>query len=203
MKPLTPANPHAIVMVGIPGSGKSTFAEHFAETFQAPMLNLSSLQRRLGVSEQGLELLKGTLLPEYLKTHRTILIEGGVDRRAQRAELTRVLTKAGYQVLIVWVQTDTTEAHYRATKKQMAEAALSEEAFEAAVRNFQPPAPQEKTVVISGKHTYATQLKVVLKQIAASVDRTVSPAPTTASAHESLPEQSRPQSSQGRSIRIR
>ena len=39
MKPPIPAIPHVILMIGIPGAGKSTFAERFSETFQAPIVS--------------------------------------------------------------------------------------------------------------------------------------------------------------------
>lgn len=166
MKPLTPASPHAIIMVGIPGSGKSTFAEHFANTFQAPIINSDALKRELHLDAQQVVLLQKHMLQELLKTHRTVLIEGMGERRAQRAELTRVVTKAGYKPLIVWVQTDPAEAKRRATKPFPRGSDLTPTEFDDRAKQFQAPTATEGALVISGKHTYATQLKVVLKQLA-------------------------------------
>jgi predicted kinase len=168
-------------MLGIPGSGKSAFAEHFADTFQAPILNSTKLQKELGISAKNIEALRGAILSEYLKTRRTILIEGGVDRKTKRTDLIRGLTKAGYQPLIVWVQTDSVEARRRATKPYPDGSGLSNKEFDSAVDAFQPPVAQEKALVISGKHTYATQLKIVLRQIASSVDRTPDTPPSSLS----------------------
>lgn len=166
MKPLTPASPHAIIMVGIPGSGKSTFAEHFANTFQAPIINSDALQRELNLDTQQITSLQKHMLQELLKTHRTLLVEGMGEKRVQRAELVRTITKAGYKPLIVWVQTDPTEAKRRATKPHPRGSGLTAIEFDERTKQFQAPTAAEGALVISGKHTYATQLKVVLKQLA-------------------------------------
>lgn len=169
MKPLTPASPHAIIMMGIPGAGKSAFAEKFAETFQAPILNRPKLQQELSLESDQLDKLSELILAEYLKTHRTLLIEGNADQKAKRDELTKKLNKAGYKVLFVWVQTDTNEAHRRATKDYPKGSGLNSDEFDEIVAQFEPPHVKEHAIVISGKHTYATQLKIVLKQLAQTI----------------------------------
>lgn len=166
MKPLTSASPHAIIMIGIPGAGKSTFADHFAETFQAPIVSETKLQRQYDLSEPAAETLRDTILTEYMKTHRTVLIDGGLEAKDKREELVRKLIKSGYRPLIVWVQTDTTEAFRRASKPYPKGSGLSSEEFERLLDIFQAPGEKEKMVVISGKHTYASQLKIILKQLA-------------------------------------
>lgn len=168
MKPLTPASPHAIIMVGIPGSGKSTFAERFADTFQAPILNRIKLQKDLQLDNEQADLLADVMLKEYLKTHRTLVLEGGADTKDDRVELVKKLNKAGYKTLIVWVQTDTNESRRRAMKPYPKGSGISSSDFDAIVNVFEAPGPKEKMIVISGKHNYTTQLKVVLRQIAAN-----------------------------------
>jgi gluconate kinase len=168
MKPITPASPHAIIMVGIPGSGKSTFAEHFAETFKAPIINESRIAYEAGLDADQTEAVSARLLGEILKTERTFLLEAQNLTKARRASLNATITKAGFRPLVVWVQTESLEAKRRAMKAQPNGSGLSEEEFDDIYTNFQPPLAQEKAIVISGKHTYATQLKVVLKQLAGS-----------------------------------
>lgn len=166
MKPLTTASPHAIIMIGIPGSGKSTFALRFADTFQAPIVSQTTLQREYRLSASEAAVLRDTILTEYLKTHRTVLIDGGLDGREKREEMVRRLVKAGYRPLVVWVQTDTSEAHRRATKPFPKGSGLSSSEFDALLAEFESPGEREKMVVISGKHTYTSQLKIILKMLA-------------------------------------
>ena len=116
MKPHNPASPHAIIMIGIPGAGKSTFAERFAETFQAPIVSQTKLQREFELSTEASLALGDQIMSEYIKTRKTILIDGGANSKDVREPLVKRLTKAGYQTLVVWVQTDTIEAFRRATK---------------------------------------------------------------------------------------
>ncbi|MBC7564964.1 ATP-binding protein [Candidatus Saccharibacteria bacterium] len=163
MKPLTPNTPHVIIMVGIPGSGKTTFAEHFAKTFRAPYINPRDISE-LTIDAEATEKVTKLLFGELLKTNRTLIYEGSTYMKTQRMALKNMVTKAGYKALFVWVQTDPAESKHRATKKQK-NRNLSAAAFDAAFRQFQNPSESEKPIVISGKHTYATQLKAVLKRL--------------------------------------
>lgn len=176
MKP-TSASPHAILMVGIPGSGKSTFAEHFADTFQALLLNRTKLQRELGLDDRQADFLDETILTEYIKTHRTMVIEGDLETKDKREVVTKRLAKAGYRYLIVWVQTDANEAFRRATKEYPKGSGIDPEDFDEIVSHFEAPHGKERFVVVSGKHTYATQLKIVLKQLALNMGQSNTPKP--------------------------
>ena len=161
MKPLTPGTPHAIIMVGIPGSGKTTFAERFAETFQAPFIDDNKIAATAQSGDLA-ELLSGMMFREITKTKRTLLFEGATHSRANRTRLAKEFKEKGYTPIFVWVQTDSKEARRRATKKN----GLSDDAFDTALKHFTAPTQQEKPIVLSGKHTYASQLKIVLKRIA-------------------------------------
>ena len=177
MKPLTPTIPHVIMMVGIPGSGKTTFAEHFAKTFHAPYINPSRIAEDIRLDVVTAEKVTMLLCEELLKTDRTIVYEGSTFTKAQRFELTKRFTKAGYKTISVWVQTEPFEAKRRATRK-LNPLALTSAEYEEAVRRFEHPTTIEKPVVISGKHTYTTQLKTVLKHLARHAPETqVPPAP--------------------------
>ena len=164
MKPLTPNTPHVIIMVGIPGSGKTTFAEHFAKTFDAPYINPLTIAKLIGSDAETTEKITKLLFDELLKTNTTLIYEGSTYLRTQRMALENMVTKAGYKPLLVWVQTDPAESKHRATKKGIN--SLSNAEFDAAFRQFQNPSETEKPVVISGKHTYPTQLKAVLMRLA-------------------------------------
>ncbi|MBC7459160.1 AAA family ATPase [Candidatus Saccharibacteria bacterium] len=191
MKPLTPTTPHVIIMVGIPGAGKTTFAEHFAKTFSAPYINQATIVQQAELSKHNADKVSHILLTELLKTNRTLVYEGATATRLQRLTLGKQIIKAGYRPLIVWVQTESVEAKRRATKSSNV-AAVSPSTFDAAIRTFQPPLAVEKAVVMSGKHTYATQIKVVLKHLAGT-------RPATADSSE--PDQPRPRT--GRNIIVR
>ena len=151
-----------IIMVGLPGSGKSFFAEKFAETFHVPYV---SQQRIEELTTENSDKLTQLQLSELLKTKQSILFEGPTYSRAERITLTKTAHGAGYETLLVWVQVDPFTAKDRsaAIKK-----ITSPEEFDKLSKRFTPPTSVEKPLVISGKHTYASQAKVVLKKLATS-----------------------------------
>lgn len=177
MKPLHLSRPHVIAMVGIPGSGKSFFAEHFAETFGAPLISLSRLRTDLFSSPAFspsekivLDKISNHMLDELLKTGQTVVFDGSTDARGERQELAKKARAAGYEPLFVWVQTESAAAKSRATNwSKQKPFSLTSEQFDNALRRFIPPNEAEKAVVVSGKHTYASQLKIVLSRLV--VDR--------------------------------
>lgn len=169
MKSLSLSQPHLLIVVGIPGSGKSLFAERFAATFHAPYVHYDAI---LELSNQN-----GTvggrytvhLLQELFKTRQTVVFDGPAESRAQRQELQDIAADAGYRPLFIWVQTDeaTSKARFLKAGKQ-ARRRVSPAMFDSLLREFDLPTAKESPVVISGKHTYATQAKAVLKHLVAS-----------------------------------
>lgn len=160
MKSLSLTKPHMIIMVGLPGSGKSFFAEKFADTFHAPYVNRQKIGKLTSENIDALAHLQAT---ELLKTNQSFIFEGASDTRAERTILAKLAKEAGYEPLFLWVQVDTLTARDRSSTGK--HASLSPETFEQLSKRFTPPNNVEKPLVISGKHTYASQAKVVLKKL--------------------------------------
>lgn len=179
MKQVTPASPHVIVMVGIPGAGKTTFAERFSETFSTPYINRSFLEHEFDINVKKSHALAVSLLDEIAKTKRTIIYEGDTSTIAKRQEIIKRILSKGYRPLLVWVQTEPGEAKRRATKLYPKGSGLSSNEFDDLESSFEAPKRNEHAVVISGKHTYATQVKVILRQLA-SERPTIKTPPRTA-----------------------
>ena len=164
--------PHMIIMVGIPRSGKSFFAEHFAETFKAPIISFDKLRKEIFTNplyndEEDKILLKVSnyILDEVLKTKRTVIYEGRTSLQSDRITISKTARKAGYEPLYIWVQTELVSAKKRSLKSSLEKPALSAEEFNNSLKHFSDPKIHEKAIVISGKHTYASQLKIVLKHM--------------------------------------
>ena len=193
MESLHLTRPHAIMMVGIPGSGKTFFAEKFAETFSAPYIDSLAIETRASDAKSAGELI-ALLLGEITKTKQTFVFEGNSDARIRRTEFGQWARNHGYQPLFIWVQADQATSLKRSLKMKT----LSKNQFKEVIQGFSAPHPDEKPVVISGKHTFASQLKVVLEHL--SRDNRPATAPTvTAPARASLVTQSSP----NRSITVR
>jgi predicted kinase len=162
MKSLQLETPHAIVMIGIPGSGKSFFARKFSEMFKAPLIEQAVLEP-LVADDQALSKLIGHMLGELTKGDRSIVLEVDTATRQARTELAKVLKNAGFRPLFIWVQTDAETARVRSAKARM-----PAEEHARLTKRFASPTPAENALVISGKHTYATQAKIVLKKLTES-----------------------------------
>jgi len=159
-------------MVGIPGAGKSYFAEHFAETFRAPIVSLNGIRKDLFQNptyskdeNHTIEKIADHMLGQVLKTDRTVVYIGQTDTKNSRIAIARKTHEAGYEPLFVWVQTEPITARKRSNKKLGKEFAISQNAFNENLKKFTPPQANERAVVISGKHTYASQLKIVLRRL--------------------------------------
>ncbi len=160
MKSLHLSVPHIIATVGMPGAGKTQFSEQFAEMFGAPQLTTSSIAA-LTDDTKAMHDTIDMFLKEFMKTKQTIVYDGLTEKRVARAELVRAARMAGYKVLFVWVQTDLATAKSRWTKSRRAD----ESEFEQLMRQFSAPHESEPFVVISGRHTYSTQAKTVLRKL--------------------------------------
>lgn len=180
MKSLSLTTPRVIFLLGIPGAGKTFFAKKFSETFSAPFVEAEAI--RYTISEEpsftpheqhAVDIIAENQLKELLKTKKTILYEGGLESRAARTRLAKLVRESGYEPMFVWVQTEPATAKQRATRGVRSQNStqtytISETRYEQLVNRFTAPNESEKAVVISGKHTYASQAKIILKRLAAA-----------------------------------
>ena len=116
MRTLSLSQPHLLIMVGIPGSGKSLFAEKFAATFHAPYVHYDHIMEMAGQNNAVGGRYTVHLLQELFKTRQAVVFDGPAESRAQRQELKDIAAEAGYRPLFVWVQTDETTAKQRFIK---------------------------------------------------------------------------------------
>ena len=161
MKSLSLSQPHVILMVGIPSSGKSFFARQFSETFGAPLVTINDIMPHAKDEQAGHELAHRQL-DELLKSKQSIIAEVDTATRTARRDLASKFRAAGYKPLIVWVQTDPDAAFTRHKRSGQSQASFDDQ-----IRRFSPPHASENPVVISGKHTFATQARVILKHLSA------------------------------------
>lgn len=161
-----------IIMMGIPGSGKTFFAEHFANTFKASLLSHEKLETaifkapaRSSVENTTSHRVAEYMLEELFKTKQTVVFDGPASTKGERLQIINFAKKSGYEPLLIWVQTESSTAKSRFTRKQAGRTTHTAKEFDDSIKRFTPPVVSEKVVVISGKHTYASQLKIVLKNL--------------------------------------
>lgn len=150
----------AILVFGAPCSGKTTFSKQFAAQFNATFYDLDTLQQEHNLSRQFILL----LVSEIAKTGATLVIEGGNDTEKDRRELVEILRGAGYITTLIWIQTDVSTIRMR-LKNKLKSVEKAKQVYESRVKVLEAPSDAETPIVLSGKHTYHTQLKQVLTQL--------------------------------------
>ena len=178
MESIKSENPTIIEMVGLPGSGKSFFATQFAKTFGSAIVSIDKIRWMLFANHTYsdnenimVQQVADLIITELLKTQKTFVIDGGYITEIEREELTRRAAKAGFRVLTVVVQVDTPTAKHRSLKRDSRctgdryKQALTPEEFDAQIAKHELPEATDHNVIISGKHTYSTQVRTVLKKM--------------------------------------
>ena len=151
----------AILVFGAPASGKTTFCEKFSRQFRAPYYNLDDLE-----SEHGFKRNKQLVILDLLaQTGQNIIIEGGLDTFAEREEISKLFRSRGYTPSLIWIQTDVNTIKSR-LKSRLKSVSTAKEVYDSKMEVLEAPAEEEEPIVLSGKHTFDTQLKAVLSQLA-------------------------------------
>lgn len=173
------------MVIGLPGSGKSFFARQFSDMFNAPLVSVDYVRHTLfpeshfnPMEDKLVGALTENEINELFKTGKTFIVDGGVNSRQTRQHIERLGAKHGYGKLTIWVQTDEPTSFARSLKRNPSKkvdelnAPMDSQDFARYRKLFSVPVVSENVVVISGKHTYATQARVVLKKLVAPRDTT-------------------------------
>jgi len=184
MKELHTSKPLLLGIIGLPGAGKTHFASEFSVMFGAPLVELDLLGRTVfGTGrvtkehEEGIKRLFWHLAQEQSKAKRTFILDGLLNTYAGRSEARALAKKAGYDVLLLWVQTSEAVARDRATKPKRgaSNTILTSQAFDHAVKGFEPPRATEEHVVLSGQRTFTSQVRPILTRLAEAHESQLQP----------------------------
>lgn len=150
----------AILVFGAPCSGKTTFSKQFAAQFNATFYDLDALKQEHNLSRQFILL----LVEQIARTGSTLVLEGGNDTERDRRELVDILRAAGYSPTLIWIQTDVSTIRSR-LKNRLRSVEKAKVVYDSRIKALEAPSDTETPIVLSGKHTYHTQLKQVLTQL--------------------------------------
>jgi len=151
------SKPYAILVFGVPMSGKTQFATRFSRKFKAPLLNFEAVP---GISRN----IFLSIVAQIADSQQNLVIDDGIDTFKQREELRNVLRNAGYRTVIVWIQTDVNTIKRR-LKSHLKSVERAKSYFGTLLDQLEAPEDSEDTIVISGKHTFDGQLRTVLSAL--------------------------------------
>lgn len=177
MPKVTPTKPLLIMLYGFPGAGKTYFARQLCEHLQAAHIQGDRIRGELfekpqydKEENQVVSQLMDYMTGEFLTAGISVVYDTNALRLGQRRALRDLARKSRAQTLLIWFQIDHESAMARTSKRDRRRSddkfamPMDKTVFDRIVAGMQNP-QNEDYIVISGKHTFNTQLSAFMKRL--------------------------------------
>jgi predicted kinase len=171
------AKPVLICLYGFPGSGKSYVARNLASVVQMAHVSADRIrnelfeQPRYDAQENAIIVhLMNYMTEEFLSAGVSVIYDTNAMRLAQRRNLRELSRRHKADFLLIWLQVDQESAYLRTESRDRRTAddkfaqPQNRESFNKILSGMQNP-QGEDYLVISGKHTFATQKNAVVSRL--------------------------------------
>lgn len=167
-----------ILLYGFPGSGKTYFARQFTDAVHAAHLEQDRIRNELFQNPRytkqensALSRIMDFMANEFLTAGISVVMDYNAMRISQRRLLREMARQKKASTIVVWFQTDPDTAYLRNTKRDRRKlddrfsVGYDENQFRALASYMQHPEPTEDYVVVSGKHSFNSQMSSVMKKL--------------------------------------
>jgi predicted kinase len=166
------------MLYGFPGAGKTYFARQLCDHLQAAHIQGDRIRGELFENpqydkdeNQVIAQLMDYMTGEFLGAGISVVYDTNAMRSVQRRQLREVARKENAQPVLIWFQIDHESAIVRVTKRDRRRSddkfamPLDRATFDRIAGGMQNPEINEEYIVISGKHTFNTQLSAFMKRL--------------------------------------
>jgi len=161
------------MMLGIPGAGKTSIAEHIAAITRAVHINSDQFRKRMfdnpetiSETEHGqIYAMLDYVTEQILASGKSVIYDANINQYIHRREKYAICQKTGARPQLIWVKTDINVARRRATREAKLHPThrpfgnMSQATFDRLVKQVQQPRPGEKAVEISGDTIQKSAIK--------------------------------------------
>ena len=168
--------PTLVLLYGFPGAGITYFARQLAEHIGAAHISNDRLRYELFDKPQNdkqendiINRLMAYITEEVLKAGVSVVFDNNAMRLSQRRGLRDIAKRLKAEQILIWTQTDQATSYARLGVRDRRKSddkyavPYTKSEFESYIGQMQNP-QNEDFVVISGKHTFSTQLSAIIKK---------------------------------------
>lgn len=178
MAKIVPNQPLLIMLYGFPGAGKTYFARQLCDHMQVAHVQDARIRGELFETPRydkqendAITQLMNYMTEEFLKAGLSVIYDTNAMRSAQRHTLRELARRSHAQPVLIWFQMDADSAFARSSKRDHRRAddryatSYDKPTFERITGRMQNPTNLETYAVVSGKHTFTTQLSAVVHRL--------------------------------------